>query len=358
MERIGRYQLVSALPRGGNADVYVAVREGQTEKVVVKVLRDGPGTERWRRFVQEIRVVRGLGEFPGVLPIFEDGVHEDPKKGNRAWYAMPFAARADEALADARLDEIVTAVASYAETLSRLHVLGHYHRDLKPANLYRRESDWLLGDFGLVDVPDADAITQPNRRFGPANFLPYELVVNPDTANGGPVDVYELAKTLWVLAAPGLQFAPLGPQRADGDAYTLERLTDGNPLAQDLDRLIEACTRTDPLLRPSMAQVSADLQAWIAMSNRREAGDDGDALRDAAAALRHAFADDLTQGRVNEQRVARGRRGWTSVGYGMERLYYELAELVPGAITRSNHVKDHRNSSPSIMEIPHLGGVR
>jgi hypothetical protein len=119
MQRIDRYELISRLPRGGNAGVYVATPEGESEVVVLKILCDGPATERWRRVLQEVRVVRELGDFPGVLPILDDGIHEDRRKRPRAWYPCPKADRADHVLAGAALEEIVTAVASYADSAGR-----------------------------------------------------------------------------------------------------------------------------------------------------------------------------------------------------------------------------------------------
>lgn len=335
---LGPYELVTKLPGGGNADVFVGVRPGSPE-VAVKRLRAGPGSEPWRRFVQEVKVVQGLGDFAGVLPILESHIPEDAQADDQAWYAMPIAERADAALADAGLEDVVRAVASFANTLSRLHALEHHHRDIKPANLYRLDGEWLVGDFGIVDVPDADAITKAGRRFGPANFLPYELITNPDTAAGGPVDVYELAKTLWVLVV-GEPYAPLGPQPADGGRFTLERLTEGHSLASELDRLIEACTRTDPELRPAMAQVEADLRAWITMAERRERGaGDGDDLRDAAAELRAVFADDLTAGQLQERRITQARNRITVLGYGIEQLANELGAQLPGAVSQTNYNK-------------------
>lgn len=169
--------------------------------------------------------------------------------------------------------------------------------------------------------------------------------MHPDTAVGGPVDVYELAKTLWVLAASE-PFAPLGPQAPDGGKYTLDRWLAGHPLAEELDRLIEACTRTDPDLRPTMVQVAADLRAWIAMSDRRAAGEDHDALRDAATELRAAFADDLTAGRLQEQRVALARRRITVLSYGIEQLANEVRQQIPGAVSQTNH---HQTATASLM---------
>jgi hypothetical protein len=332
-DRIGPYRIVRALPSGGNADVYIGVEDDQSEEVAVKVLRGRPGTERWQRFVREVTVVRDLGTFDGVLPILKAGIPDEPAKGDQAWYAMPLAVRADEALSDASLEEIVSAVASFAETLSRLHAQGHHHRDIKPANLYRREGVWEVGDFGLVDVPDKESLTQSNRRFGPANFLPYEVVIRPDTAKGGPVDVYELAKTLWVLAAPGLHYAPLGPQAADGGPYSLDRLTEGHPLASDLDMIVETCTRTDPEQRPSMSQLAGDLRAWEEMADRRAADEDAGGLRDAAASLRTVFADDFSAGRLKEQRLRTGQDRISTLEQEIGRLGRELASLLPGAVS-------------------------
>jgi hypothetical protein len=331
---LGPYELIAKLPGGGNADVFVGAREGSSE-VAIKQLRAEPGSEPWRRFVQEVRVVEALGDFAGVLPILESYVPDDPQVDDRAWYAMPRAERADAALGGAGLESVVGAVASFADTLARLHELDHHHRDIKPANLYRLDGQWLIGDFGLVDVPDAEAITKAGKKFGPANFLPYELIRNADTAAGGPVDVYELAKTLWVLAV-GEPFAPLGPQPADGGRFTLDRIT-GHPLAPELDGLIESSTRTDPTLRPPMAQVAADLRAWTEIYERRERGEDDDALGDATAELRAAFADDLTSGELQERRVAEARRRITVLGYGIEQLANEIGDGLPGAVGVTNY---------------------
>lgn len=343
LERLGQYELLRKLPNGGNADVFVAVADGDNREVALKRLRAKPGSEPWRRFAQEVRVVEELGEFPGILPIIHSGIPSEPKPDDRAWYSMPLAERVDEVLRGSPLEEVVRAVAAYAETLTRLHAIKHHHRDIKPANLYRLADQWLVGDFGIVDVPDAEAITKADKKLGPANFLPYELITKPDTARGGPVDVYELAKTLWVLAAgewletKGGSYAPLGPQAADGGRFTLDRILGGHPLASRLDELVERCTRTDPDLRPEMAEMHADLRAWAAMAERRESGDDQGALEQAAADLRAAFADELTAGELRERRTGMARERITTLAHGIERLAEELDRALPGGVTLSNY---------------------
>jgi hypothetical protein len=80
--------------------------------------------------VQEVRVVEALGEFPGVLPIIQSHVPDDPQEDDRPWYAMPIAERADVALSGAALQAVVGAVARFANILARLHALDHHHRDI------------------------------------------------------------------------------------------------------------------------------------------------------------------------------------------------------------------------------------
>jgi serine/threonine protein kinase len=59
-----------------------------------------------------------------------------------------------EALSGAPLERTVEAIASYAETLARLHAEHAVaHRDIKPRNLMYRGDRWLLADFGLVTCP-------------------------------------------------------------------------------------------------------------------------------------------------------------------------------------------------------------
>jgi serine/threonine-protein kinase len=69
---------------------------------------------------------------------------------------MPIATPLDQALSGASVENVVAAIRSISETLSRLkkeHGIGH--RDIKPGNLFEIDSQYLVGDFGLVALPDA-----------------------------------------------------------------------------------------------------------------------------------------------------------------------------------------------------------
>ena len=74
----------------------------------------------------------------------------------------------------------MAAVAAIAGTLARLQSdFGIAHRDIKPGNLYELDGAWLIGDFGLVAVPDAKGLTVDGRQVGPAHYTAYEMILAP-----------------------------------------------------------------------------------------------------------------------------------------------------------------------------------
>ena len=210
----GRWRCLEELGSGGNGVVWRAISEDDTQEVALKVVKSKkPDAEPYRRFVREIKFLLQLGTYDGVLPVI-DAYLPDPAGGDRPWLAMPIATPINDALADASLDTVVEAVEVIATTLARLsseHDLGH--RDIKPGNLYALDGAWLIGDFGLIDIPDLDDLTRSDRPLGPAHFTAYEIIQDPKNAPSGPADVYSLGKTLWVLATR-LNWPPIGHQPA------------------------------------------------------------------------------------------------------------------------------------------------
>ena len=208
-ERFGHFEVLERIGGGGNADVYRAT-DGERD-VAIKLLRTRQvDSEPYARFRREIAILGALGERPGILPLLDHHLPERLTSGQRAWLAMPIAARIDHALVDAELAEIVAAIAAIAETLAALQANpGLAHRDLKPQNLYVYGDGFAVGDFGLVSYPDAERLTAPGKVIGPANFVAYEMMENPLSADPAPADVYSLAKTLWVLVT-GSRWPPPG----------------------------------------------------------------------------------------------------------------------------------------------------
>lgn len=199
-------------------------------------------------------------------------VPEQPSRAEPAWLAMPLAVPLRQALAGRALEDTVAAVLEVAEVLAELAQEGIHHRDIKPDNLYWHEDRTAVGDFGLVDFPGKNDVTDDARQVGPAHYVAPEMRDDPVNADPGPADVYSLAKTLWVLAS-GQRWPPLGQQRLEEASACLRSWVD-HPKVNELDRLIERATSADPLSRPAMRDLADELRSWgRADTNGRAAPD-------------------------------------------------------------------------------------
>ena len=264
-EAVGRWELVAHLADGGNAEVWRA-SDGMAD-VALKILNTRKTeSERYRRFRQEIQALRNIGSRPSIMPLLDADLPEVPTKARPAWLAMPIAEPLAESLSQSALSEVVATVARIANTLSDLHErLNLHHRDIKPSNLHLLDGRPVISDFGLVDLPEADDLTIAGRPLGPRGFLADEMMSDPKGADPAPADVFSLSKTLWVLCTDQ-RWPPQGEQQASNSAYSIGSFRP-HPLAHHLDELIERCTRHEPLLRPSMRQLSEDLRAWLSLDN-------------------------------------------------------------------------------------------
>jgi len=260
---LGRWSVVRFIDDGGNGEVWGVVDEDD-QPAALKVLRDYRGDSvPYERFCREISAVQALGEHPGVLPILDVHLPDEPRRRDRAWYVMPLARPLAEVLEDGAVTDVVAAIASLAETLAELHERGIAHRDLKPGNLLWHDGGPVLGDFGLVHLPDAEALTESGRVPGSFGYIADELMVEPRSAEASPADVYALAKVLWKLLTPGALYPLQRELRADGGPATLARsLT--VPHAEALDRILERAT-APVQARLSMAELAADLRGWLAL---------------------------------------------------------------------------------------------
>ena len=268
-DELDGWRLQDLIGRGGNATVWRAARTDGTN-AALKILNSArSASEPYARFRREIETLEALGRMPGILPILGSSLPDQPSLTRPAWIALPIATPIDEALEGAPLDLVVTAMERIAQTLAGLHdEHGIAHRDVKPRNLYQFDASWVIGDLGLVAIPDAATLTGNDRPLGPTNFMPYEMLMDPANADGKPADVYSFAKTLWVLAT-NQRWAPPGEQRADDSAFAIGRFY-AHPASRLLDELVARCTRVAPADRPPMGQVAADLRAWLARTDKSE----------------------------------------------------------------------------------------
>jgi hypothetical protein len=341
---IGEWTLLEQLGTGGNATVWKAAR-GDGEPIALKVVNSNKtGREPYKRFIQEIEFLQGLGGYAGVLPILDSRLPAQLSGGERPWLAMPIARPVQRALEGEPLTRVVEAVASFAETLTRLAAEhGVAHRDIKPGNLYELDGAWLVGDFGLIALPDAEELTRTGKPLGPTYFMAYEMLRDPRGADPMRADVYSLAKTLWVLAC-GQNYPPQGHQPAGSRHFTIAE-TRPEKNAALLDQLVDRMTRLDPSERPSMEEVFRELEGW--MSLRAEPGGiDLSGLRaEVAAKLEHELAAEDLEQQYKDGGAAAARRLQTLMKPIEEALrsFHPRPEigLMPDQLTR-NLLETHR----------------
>lgn len=248
---LGQWHLVQRIGSGGNADVWRA--RSIHQDVAIKILRQASGRPL-KRFRAEVDLLRSITGQSGVLPMLDSHVPPSLAAGERVWLVMPLARGLNELTADLSAEQTVAGMNQIATTMGRLHSGRVFHRDLKPENLYEWNEQWVVGDFGIASFPGKKSITTGSSKLGPVHFIAPEMLHNPETAQGGPADVYSLAKTLWVLLC-GQRYPPPGEQRSDIQAVRLEEWVD-SPRIELLNVVMERCTRYSPEDRLTMSDVS------------------------------------------------------------------------------------------------------
>jgi hypothetical protein len=128
-----------------------------------------------------------------------------------------------------------------------------------------------------VRFPNKEALTLPGKKLGPQIYHAPEMLTNPESAAGGPADVWSLAKTLWKLAA-GAKWPLPGHQRWDEPLATLNVYVE-HPRLQPLNLLVDRATLIDPSARPTMREFASELMNWLTPTAKPISATDFSAFR-------------------------------------------------------------------------------
>jgi hypothetical protein len=322
---VGDWTCLRPLGGGGNADVWEVLHEDGRHGAI-KVVRDQrPEKTAYARFVREIQTLRSLTPRDGVVGVLDDHLPDEPSAKDFAWLVMPLARPLEDALAKKSVADVVAAMAQVAETLAGLRDAGLAHRDIKPANLFWFEDRAAVGDFGLVELPDVETLND-GRVPGSFGFIADEVLADPLGSEGGPADVFALAKSLWVLLVDGQDFPPQGHIRADGGAATLSRrLVVGS--VDDLDRIIDRAT-APVQVRLTMRQLAGELRAWSTAPITREMpANFGEALQRARGAMQETF----TERDAERERAEAWEEAYELVRRRSDELMQILTQVDPAA---------------------------
>ncbi len=219
--KIGRYELLGEIARGGMGAVLKAVDPDLNRELAVKVLleshQDRP--ELVRRFIEEAQV-GGQLQHPGIVPVYDVGRFADL----RPFFAMKLVR--GRTLADLLSERagpsfdqprFLGIFAQVCQTMAYAHARGVIHRDLKPANV-------MVGGFGEVQVMDWGLAKVLARRGAaqdaPAEDVPVKAETVVTTARGD--SDAEQSRYGSVMGTPSY----MAPEQARGEVESVDERAD------------------------------------------------------------------------------------------------------------------------------------
>ena len=245
--RVGRYEVLEEVGRGGAAVVFRA-RDPSTGRIVALKLLKRVGKDALVRWDRERRLLDSFTERDGIVPLLDASA--DPP-----FVVLPFlegGTLRDRLVKGALpVDETVTLVERLARSLGRAHEKGIVHRDVKPENiLFDERGVALLADFGIAKhfndtTPGASQsvdLSRTGEMRGTAGYMAPEQILGKREV-GPQVDVWALGAVLYECLAGVPAFA-------------------GDSLLEVVDRTSRG--RTEPLSRHRR-----DVPAWLAHVVRR-----------------------------------------------------------------------------------------
>ncbi|MEZ4725987.1 MAG: protein kinase [Caldilineaceae bacterium] len=208
--KLGKYELVERLGRGGMAEVYKAFQPGVERHVAIKVmhghLSDSP--EFVQRFQREARSIGQL-QHPHIGRVIDFDVEADVY-----YMVMDYiqGGTLDEYLTSKGtlpIDEAVRITLQLADALAYAHQRGMVHRDIKPGNIMFMDdahTHALLTDFGIARLLDEqNNMTMTGALVGTPNYM------SPEAARGEPcdarADIYSLGVVFYELVTGRTPYA-------------------------------------------------------------------------------------------------------------------------------------------------------
>ncbi len=278
--RLGEFEILREIGRGGMGVVYEARQASLNRKVALKVLP--PALRRDRRllarFQREAEAAARL-RHPGIVPVYSIG-----ESAGAPFFAMELVegrslaevvrARRDGGSAGLPTEPgawrawCVSVGARIADALDYAHGRGILHRDVKPGNiLLEADGTPRLTDFGLALDLDASELTLSGEVFGSPLYMSPEQAFRRDQPVDARTDVYSLAVTLYEALTLRLPYH--GTSHAElMSALSTGRIVDprqADPsMPEPLSRVLCQALRSRPSDRyATAAAFAADLRAAL-----------------------------------------------------------------------------------------------
>lgn len=156
--RIGRFQVLKILGRGGQGVVYLAQDPRLNREVAIKTINAGSPVEAGR-LLEEARAV-GVLKHPAIVPVFEADADNGQPYLVFEYVTGETLDRAIKKNGALPVETAVRLMGKVLEGLAHAHANGVLHRDIKPANIMVGSSGQpQIMDFGAAArTRDADGV--------------------------------------------------------------------------------------------------------------------------------------------------------------------------------------------------------
>ena len=242
-ERVGDYELLDELGRGGMGVVFRARDHRLNRDVALKLILTGQlasGAEV-KRFQNEAEAAAQL-EHPHIVPIYEVG-----ESGGRHFFAMKLVeggalseriSNLKSQISNADAAKLMSAV---ARAVHHAHQRGILHRDLKPGNiLLDAKGEPLVADFGLARrVDGASSLTLSGTALGSPSYMAQEQASGGSRAVTTAADIYSLGAILYELLAGRPPFVAATPLE------TLRKVVEEEPVPPWVVRRQQARSKSE-----------------------------------------------------------------------------------------------------------------
>lgn len=199
-KKIGGYEILSLVGRGGMAAVYKAHQVSMNRTVALKILpRHYMNDENYlQRFHREVKIVSQL-EHRSIVPVHDYGEHE-----GQPYIAMRYMSggSVDDRLRDGALKpaEMLAIIEQIGPALDYAHSKDVLHRDLKPSNILMDDNGGAyITDFGIARILNEQGGTITTQGvIGTPSYM------SPEQAQGRELDsrsdLYALGVMLFEMA--------------------------------------------------------------------------------------------------------------------------------------------------------------
>ncbi|CAN5925671.1 hypothetical protein BH11MYX4_BH11MYX4_14590 [soil metagenome] len=281
--RLGRYELLVPIARGGMARVWAARLHGQRGfqklvaiKVILPNLAEEPEFERM--FLDEARIASGV-HHPNVCEIYELGEEKKTLYLAMEWVSGDSFARVLRSNGKTEAVEPRVVARIVADACAGVHAahelvnedgrsLGVVHRDLSPHNILITAA----GTAKVCDFGVAKALGQLHEATSAGQLKGKIAYMAPEQITGSPVDrrsdVFSLGCVLYE-ATTGQR-----PFRGDGDHQVMHAVLKGELVPptslirnypQELERIVMRALAPQPILRfPTAERMRFSLEEFVA----------------------------------------------------------------------------------------------